>query len=132
MTKIILSIFFSLIINLSFAQTQADLNQEAQKKYKKTEAEINYVYQQILKEYSSDVVFIKNLTTAQRLWIQFRDAEMKAKFPEKSAGYYGSVQPSCWSAYLTELTEERIAKLKIWLTGIEEGDVCAGSVKTKS
>ena len=132
MTKIILSIFFSLIINLSFAQTQADLNQEAQKKYKKTEAEINYVYQQILKEYSSDVVFIKNLRTAQRLWIQFRDAEMKAKFPEKSTGYYGSVQPSCWSAYLTELTEERIAKLKIWLTGIEEGDVCAGSVKTKS
>ena len=132
MTKIILSIFFSLIINLLFAQTQADLNQEAQKKYKKTEVEINYVYQQILKEYSSDVVFIKNLRTAQRLWIQFRDAEMKAKFPEKSAGYYGSVQPLCWSTYLTELTEERIAKLKIWLTGIEEGDICAGSVKTKS
>ena len=132
MTKIIFSIFFSLIINLSFAQTQADLNQEAQKKYKKAEVEINYVYQQVLKEYSSDPVFIKNIRTAQRLWIQFRDAEMKAKFPERSAGYYGSVQPLCWSAYLTELTEERIAKLKIWLTGIEEGDVCAGSVKIKN
>jgi hypothetical protein len=34
--------------------------------------------------------------------------------------------------YLTELTEERIKKLKIWLKGIKEGDVCIGSVKLQN
>jgi hypothetical protein len=32
---------------------------------------------------------------------------------------------------LKELTEERIKKLSIWLVGIQEGDVCNGSVKIK-
>ena len=131
MTKIFLSVLFCLTFNLSFAQSQAEMNQDAQSKYKKAETEINSVYQQILKQYSSDQVFIKNLRTAQKLWIQFRDAEMKAKFPDRTSGYYGSVQPTCWNMYLTELTEERINKLRIWLTGIEEGDVCNGSVKIK-
>ncbi|MEO7308370.1 MAG: lysozyme inhibitor LprI family protein [Ferruginibacter sp.] len=131
MTKIILTTLFCIAINFSFAQTQGELNQNAQKKYKKAETEINGVYQRILKEYSSDQVFIKNLKIAQRLWIQFRDAEMKARFPDRYAGYYGSAQPMCWSMYLTELTEERINKLKVWLTGIEEGDICSGSVKIK-
>lgn len=30
---------------------------------------------------------------------------------------------------LKELTEERTEKLKVWLNGIEEGDMCIGSVK---
>lgn len=36
----------------------------------------------------------------------------------------------CRVSYLLELTEERTKKLKIWLTGIPEGDICSGSVKT--
>jgi uncharacterized protein YecT (DUF1311 family) len=67
-----------------------------------------------------------------RLWIQFRDAEMKMKYPEREDGYYGSVYPMCWSMYLTQLTTERITTLKQWLDGTEEGDVCAGSVRIKS
>ena len=31
--------------------------------------------------------------------------------------------------YLDELTKSRIKTLKVWLDGIEEGDVCSGSVK---
>jgi hypothetical protein len=42
---------------------------------------------------------------------------------------YGSVQPMCWSIYLTGLTEERIKTLKIWSERIEKGDVCSGSEK---
>ena len=73
--------------------------------------------------------YIKNLKVAQRIWIQFRDAEMKAKYPEREAGYYGSIHPMCWSIYLKELTEDRINKLQVWLTGTSEGDSCNGSVK---
>jgi hypothetical protein len=56
---------------------------------------------------------------------------MKAKYPHREDGYYGSVQPMCWYMYITDLTDDRTKKLKAWLTRIEEGDVCAGSVKTK-
>ena len=53
---------------------------------------------------------------------------METKFPEKEIRY-GSVLPMCWSIYREELTKDRIKKLKEWLTGTKEGNVCAGSVK---
>lgn len=132
MTRIIILILFCLNTGLCLGQTQGDINQEAKNNYQKSEEEINSVYQNILKQYSSDIVFIKNLKTAQRLWIQFRDAEMKMKFPDRSEGYYGSVQPMCWYSYMTALTKDRTKTLNIWLTGIEEGDICSGSVNTKN
>lgn len=129
MIKIILSTLFGLLFIFSFSQTQLEMNQEAQNKYKKADTELNLVYQKILKEYSSDSVFIKSLRVSQRIWIQFRDAEMKTKFPDRPDGHYGSIQPLCWSNYLTELTQERTNKLKVWLTESDEGDMCSGSVK---
>ena len=115
----------------TFGQTQLDMNQEEQSKYLKADKELNLVYNKILKEYKSDTEFITNFKNAQRIWIQFRDAEMKSKYPDREEGYYGSIHPMCWSIYLTELTEERTKKLRVWLTGIEEGDSCTSSVKTK-
>lgn len=114
------------------AQSQAEMNQDAKNKYLTADKALNAAYQKILKDYSKDAAFIKNIKKAQQLWIQFRDAEMKAKYPDREPGYYGSVQPMCWYIYLTGLTEERTAKLKVWVEGIEEGDVCTGSVKTKN
>ena len=133
MTKYLIYTFISLLaFTSSFGQTQADLNQNAHNEYKNAEKEINSVYQKILIEYSSDTGFIKNLRAAQRLWIQFRDAEVKAKYPNGTLDYYGSVYPMCVSIYKTQLTKERIKTLRLWLTGIEEGDVCSGSVKIKN
>jgi len=114
-----------------FSQTQLDLNTQAFNNYKKADTKLNQVYSQILKEYKSDIVFITNLKNSQRLWIQFRDAEMKAKYPDREEGYYGSIFPLCWNLYMKELTEERTKKLGIWLVGIPEGDGCSGSVKSK-
>jgi len=128
--SIILTIFLTSSI-FCYSQTQLELNTEAFNNYKKADTKLNQVYSQILKEYKSDVVFIKNLKNSQRLWIQFRDAEMKAKYPDREDGYYGSIFPLCWNLYLKELTEERIKKLNIWLVGIPEGDACNGSVKLK-
>lgn len=124
----LLSLTFS---NKIVGQTQYEINQEAQIKYLKADKELNFVYNKILKEYKSDVEFIKNFKIAQRIWIQFRDAEMKSKYPDREPGYYGSIHPFCLSIYKTELTEERTKKLKIWVTGIQEGDACSGSIKLK-
>ena len=123
-------VFFGLFLShCSFGQTQSEMNQDAYNDYLRADKQLNSVYTAVLKKYKSDLVFIKNLREAQRLWIQFRDAEMRAKYPERPVGEYGSIQPMCWHMYLQELTEERTAKLKIWLSRTEEGDVCAGSVQ---
>jgi hypothetical protein len=53
------------------------------------------------------------------------------KYPDRAPGYYGSIQPVCFYNYLEELTKKRDQDLRIWLTGIEEGDTCSGSVKMK-
>lgn len=106
------------------------MNQDALKNYQKADKDLNATYQKILKEYKNDISFVTNLKITQKIWVQFRDAEMKTKYSEREDGYYGSIFPVCWNNYLQELTEERTRKLKIWLIGIKEGDACAGSVKT--
>lgn len=131
MKKLLILTVFILSLSFSYGQTQAEMNQESYTEYQKSENEINLVYQRILKEYKADTTFINNLRIAQRLWIKFRDAEVKAMYPDREEGYYGSIHSLCVSGYMKELTDERTKKLKIWLVGIEEGDVCSGSVKTK-
>lgn len=127
--KNIIIAFFLIFVSTGFSQTQSEINQEASDNYKKADKELNVTYQKILKKYKSDTAFLKNLKIAQKIWITFRDAEMLTKFPNRDSGYYGSIQPTCWSNYLQELTEERTLKLKIWLAASQEGAVCSGSVK---
>jgi uncharacterized protein YecT (DUF1311 family) len=131
MKKILILAFLLISMTYGFGQTQSDLNKAEHSEYLKADKELNSIYQKILKEYKKDTAFIKNLKASQKIWVQFRNAEMKVKFPDREPGYYGSAQPMCWAAYLTRLTNERIGSLKVWLDGIDEGDVCSGSVKTK-
>lgn len=119
-----------LFITPNFAQSQTAMNNKAYSDFKKADAELNVVYQKILKSYSRETTFIKKFRNAQRLWIQLRDAELAAKYP--NSGTYGSVAPMCESIYLETLTKDRIKFLNIWVTGIEEGEVCLGSVRMKS
>ena len=122
---------FLLISSASWAQTQTELNQQAHKKYQRVDRELNDVYRQIMNLYKSDSSFIQNLKSSQRIWIQFRDAELKVKYPDRESAYYGSIYSMCEANYLKELTEMRIDRLKTWLNGVEEGDVCSGSIVVK-
>uniref|UniRef100_UPI004049CE50 lysozyme inhibitor LprI family protein n=1 Tax=Flavobacterium sp. TaxID=239 RepID=UPI004049CE50 len=119
-----------LIISMNcFSQTQAEMNKEAYAEFNKSNKQLNEIYQTILSEYKSDTIFVKNLKKSQRLWIQFRDAEMDMKFPNDLDKIDGSMQPTCRSFYLKELSDKRIETLKEWVGGTEEGDACNGSVK---
>jgi len=132
MRNILTIVILTLTFNC-FSQTQAEMNKNADEEYKKSDNELNIVFQKILTEYSSDSIFIERLKKTQRIWISYRDAELEMKFPaENKQLEYGSVYPICTSQFLKELTEERTEKLKIWLNGIDEGDMCSGSVKLKS
>jgi len=122
---------FIIIFSVSNAQTQLEMNQEAHKNFLAAEKELNVIYNKILKEYKSDTMFIKNLKKAQKIWLQLREAEMNAKYPDPNPQNYGSVWPMCFSMYKEEFTKQRTKVLKVWLDGIEEGDVCSGSVKIK-
>jgi uncharacterized protein YecT (DUF1311 family) len=128
--KYILSLIFCFFCFFGFSQTQAELNTMQYDSYKKTDKKLNEVYQAILKAYKSDPEFIKNLRASQRIWITFRDAEVKVKYPDREDGFYGSIHPLCVSLYLEELTLDRISTLNLWLKGSEEGDACSGSIKT--
>lgn len=116
----------------AFGQSQDQMHQEAREAYRKADLELNEVYQKILVEYQSDTLFIDQLKKTQRIWISYRDAELEMKFPaENKQAEYGSAYPLCAFLFLTELTQERTEKLSVWLRGIEEGEICAGSVRAK-
>jgi uncharacterized protein YecT (DUF1311 family) len=129
--KTYFAILLTLSVTLSFGQTQADRNQTAFANYQKVDKELNVVYKNILLKYKEDSEFIKNLKASQRIWISFREAELKMKYPEREAGYYGSLHAICRADYLNRLNRERIIKLREWLKGAEEGDACSGSIQTK-
>jgi uncharacterized protein YecT (DUF1311 family) len=126
----VIAFFVLIAVVPATAQSQAEMNQQASSKFKKQDDELNRVYKQILKEYSADTVFIKNLKISQKLWIKFRDAEVNMKYP--GGGYSGTSTPMCKAYLMEEITKARIETLKVWLTGIEEGDVCNGTVKVKN
>ena len=131
MKKLLLTILLNHLV-LAVTYSQTNINNDANQIYKDSDTELNELYKEILKEYSTDTIFIQAFRTSQLNWIKFRDSELKMKYPDRgSSGQYGSIHPLCISNYLAELTESRTERLKVWITGIEEGDVCSGTVKNK-
>ena len=113
-------------------QSQMELNEQACAAYKKADAEMNKVYRRILSENHADKLFLQKMRAAQRAWLVFRDAHLEALYPaaDKRAAY-GTVNPMCQCMELEKLTSERVTVLRQWVDGIEEGDVCGGSIKVK-
>src|SRR5215470_17564693 len=90
-------------------QTQFEMNQEACGKYKKADAELNRIYQRVLRDYASDKNFVQKMTLAQRAWLAFRDAHLDSIYSDP--GTYGSANQMCRCIILGELTEGRIKSL---------------------
>jgi uncharacterized protein YecT (DUF1311 family) len=129
--KTLILIFSLLISDQAFSQTQSDLNKTGAQSLQKADKDLNSLYQKILTSYKSDAVFVRSLKATQKIWIQFRDAEVKMKFPDRGPGYYGSSLPMCKAEYQAKLTIDRIKTLQEWIDGVKEGDACAGSVKVR-
>lgn len=130
MKKIILLSVFSVLFVSLFGQTQAEMNTKAKTEYEKVDKDLNKVYQELIQDYKNDTVFIKSMKEAQRQWVKFRDAQVKMKYPPYPNAN-ASVLPICRYYYLKELTSFRVNELKQWVDGVEEGDVCSGSIKIK-
>jgi uncharacterized protein YecT (DUF1311 family) len=130
---VVLSFIIVILIGTTDAkvQTQPELNKEACGKLQKADEELNQTYNKILRVYKDDTEFIEKLRAAQRAWIAFKDAHIASIFPKSRQGDYGSVKPMCACEILAAFTSERTKVLNQWLTGVEEGEVCSGSIKSK-
>ncbi|RDS85478.1 lysozyme inhibitor LprI family protein [Dyella psychrodurans] len=117
---------------MNSAQSQSDMTACAMKGLNAADKELNQVYQQVLKKYAKDAVFVAKLKAAQKAWLAFRDAELAARFPDSDKSHYGSVYPMCADNELEAMTRKRTEELRAWLKGTEEGDVCAGSYNANS
>ena len=104
-------------------------------KLAQAEAEMDATLAQIAREYVDAPLFLEKLLAAQSRWKDWVDAEMDAKYPvavgEDPRQTYGSVYPMVWNQHRAGLVRERTSHLRVWLEGIPEGDVAAGSVHTK-
>jgi len=112
------------------AYTQQEMNSCAGLDYESADSELNRVYNEIKRVYSDEPEFLEKMKSSQLAWIKLRDADLEMYFPkEKKRFEYGSVFPMCASGIKTRITIQRIEFLKQWLKGVEEGDVCSGSVR---
>ncbi|WP_022822498.1 lysozyme inhibitor LprI family protein [Hymenobacter norwichensis] len=121
--------------NHSQAQSKPQQNVTTCQKWTQADKKLNVLYRQILTLYASNPVFLKAFKASQVAWLKFRDAQEEALYPtqpgQSKQVTYGSVYTSCNCAVLTDLTTARNRQLQLWVDGIEEGDVCSGSVRRK-
>ncbi len=87
--------------------TQSELNRCAEDEYKKADAELNQVYQQLTAKLEPD--HLERLRIAQRAWITFRDAHCDY---EAFAFTGGSIQPLIHFTCLDATTRERTKHLR--------------------
>jgi len=109
-------------------QTQRDVERRSCAAYQAAEKELGEVYEAVLARYAQDRDLVAKLKRAQQAWTAYRDAELAALYPstDKRAAY-GSTYETCYCNERQQMIVRRTAELRQWLSGIEEGNVCAGS-----
>lgn len=118
------------------APSQGALNQCAANEFKDADARLNRTWKAIQAKYADSPLFLAKLKLAQQRWLAFRDAELEARMPLAAhadpTAEYGSVYPMCVGQIEAELTQQRVKQLQAWLDGVEEGEMCAGSIKNSA
>lgn len=93
------------------AQTQATMNAQARAEFEKADAELNKTYEALLAKLP-DAESKEKVKQSQRAWLAFRDAEA-AFAADQARG--GSMAPAIRYETMTELTQQRIKRLKAHL-----------------
>lgn len=103
------------------AQDQASLNICAQQSYRASDAALNKSYAALSQKVSKEG--LAKLKTAQRAWINYRDAQCEF---ESYGTADGSVHPMIGSACLDQLTQAQTERLNLQLNCVE-GDLSCGN-----
>ena len=108
--KIFISLLFTLIYNIGFSQTNAEMKEQSSNRLKKFDKELNIVYQKIMKSSSSKRK--ENIKKAQIAWLKFRDLNCECESKEHEGG---SLESLIYIECLAVMTEERVKELKRFL-----------------
>jgi uncharacterized protein YecT (DUF1311 family) len=93
------------------AQTQSAINQCAMEEFKKADAELNKVFQQLLLKTDRQ----EKLKAAQRAWVAFRDAGCEYDASEAEGG---SMEPLVRYSCYAEATKTRTNQLRAYLKAL--------------
>lgn len=99
---------------------QAQMNQCAYQDFQKADRQLNIVYKALRKKNITDKEYLQNLKASQRLWIKFRDAELKMIFtcPHKNSRIcFGTMYELLFYEAQKDLTLERVKNLKKYVEG---------------
>lgn len=89
------------------SQSQAEMNEQAGREYKKSDQEMNVAYKKLMTTLDADQK--AQLKISQNAWLKFRDAE--ADFlSSKAKG--GTIWPTIHGSHLTQITQERTRELR--------------------
>lgn len=126
-----LSVFFFLLV-FCFASGQSiqDVKLRVRNNYESAVKSLDAVTNQIVKASADDSAFVSALLQSHKSWEILVDSKVSMKYPYGPGGY-GSSYGLCYYGFKTELVNRRIAELRPWIEGMEEGDICAGSVPNK-
>jgi uncharacterized protein YecT (DUF1311 family) len=116
----------------SHAQTQSELNADVCSALRQAEQKMQETYSRVLERRKDDHAFVTKISRAQAAWKAFLDASLEAVYPaEDKQSEYGTMFPMCSCGKAIVLVEDRTKQLEVWLAGVSEGEVCAGSVPVK-
>ncbi len=113
------------------SQTQYDINTCSQDSARSTRSKLQALFQAVLAKYRDDPHQQARLRAAQRAWTRYRDAEFAAVYPHAGETDYATTAyaPTCTARLNLALMRARIARLRLWLRGGIEGDLCAGAIR---
>ena len=90
------------------AQSQQEMNRDAERDFASADTELNKVYKTLCAKMEGED--LEELRAAQRVWVQFRDAQ--AKYEADLAARGGSMHPMVYESRRAELTQTRTADLR--------------------
>ncbi|HLG97215.1 MAG TPA: lysozyme inhibitor LprI family protein [Bryobacteraceae bacterium] len=95
------------------AGTQTAMHMCAGEEARRTDAELNNVYQKLLLAASNQPSGVEKIKVAERAWISYRDAYINAMYPaEDKIAAYGSIFPTEADLLRIRLTQQQILALK--------------------
>ena len=108
MKTLLALVLFALCVTPVFAQSQQEMNREAEASFTKADAELNRVYAKVIATLDDESK--PELKAAQRAWVAFRDAQATFQMNQEARG--GSMAPMIYAGVRASLTKARIAQLK--------------------
>jgi uncharacterized protein YecT (DUF1311 family) len=120
LVAIIASAVTAIAISSAAAQSQLELNERAGGDLRKSDEQLNAVYDKLRAKISD--AGKKSLQTAQQSWLRFRDQECEF---ETMGTVGGSIHSMIVALCLTRLTDQRIKDLDAQLN-CKEGDLSCG------